>query len=130
MRERRLKRTNGLCHMCLAEGIRRLATVVNHIIPLARGGDDVDDNTENLCGEHDDIVTAKQFGMATPIAAKGIASDGRPSSPDHAWNASAAPAPAGSARRPVPQGAGGQKSGPPVGGHRAVPPCAQNGVSK
>ena len=39
-----------------------VATVVNHIIPLAHGGSDDDDNTENLCRPCDLEVTAEQFG--------------------------------------------------------------------
>jgi 5-methylcytosine-specific restriction protein A len=39
-----------------------VATVVNHIIPLAHGGSDEDENTENLCRPCDIIVTAEQFG--------------------------------------------------------------------
>ena len=66
-----------------------LATVVNHNVPLAHGGEDVDDNTENLCDRHDAIVTAAQFGKAQPVRAKGIGADGRPTSPDHPWNRAA-----------------------------------------
>jgi 5-methylcytosine-specific restriction protein A len=72
--------------MCLDEGLTSLATVVNHKIPLARGGHDVDENTENLCARHDDIVTARQFSMAEPIEGRGVNVSGRPTSPDHAWN--------------------------------------------
>jgi 5-methylcytosine-specific restriction enzyme A len=72
--------------MCLDDGRTELATVVNHIKPLARGGEDVDDNTENLCARHDAEVTARQFGQAAPIEARGVAVDGRPTSPDHPWN--------------------------------------------
>jgi 5-methylcytosine-specific restriction protein A len=72
--------------MCEAEGKVTLATVVNHKVPLARGGLDVDENTENLCDAHDAIVTAKQFDRAEPITAKGIGRDGRPTSADHPWN--------------------------------------------
>lgn len=61
-RKRRLRRTNGLCEMCLVEGKTVIATVVNHKIPLAHDGSDDDYNTENLCGDHDRIVTARQFG--------------------------------------------------------------------
>lgn len=86
MRARRLARTGGLCEHCLAEDRVTLATVVNHITPLARGGEDVDENTENLCAEHDAIVTARQFGKAQPIEGKGVGRDGRPTSPDHPWN--------------------------------------------
>lgn len=62
-RLRRLRRTHGLCEECLKEGRTEVATVVNHKIPLIHGGSDEDDNTENLCKRHDDIITAKQFGF-------------------------------------------------------------------
>lgn len=86
MRKRRLARTSGLCEHCEAEGLATLATVVNHKLPLARGGEDVDENTENLCARHDAIVTAAQFGKAEPVKARGIGRDGRPTSADHPWN--------------------------------------------
>lgn len=85
LRQRRLARTNGLCEMCLAEGRTTLATVVNHKTPLAHGGHDVDENTENLCRRHDDEVTARQFDKAEPVRGKGVGRDGRPTSPDHPW---------------------------------------------
>lgn len=86
LRKRRLARTNGLCERCLNEGRTTLATVVNHKLPLARGGEDVDENTENLCERHDAIVTAQQFGKAEPVRGKGIGRDGRPTSAEHPWN--------------------------------------------
>jgi 5-methylcytosine-specific restriction protein A len=85
-RQRRLARTGGLCEHCLDEGRTTLASVVNHKIPLARGGEDVDENTENLCGPCDVAETARQFGLAQPIQGRGIGEDGRPTSPDHPWN--------------------------------------------
>ncbi|HEY0116277.1 MAG TPA: HNH endonuclease [Allosphingosinicella sp.] len=81
-----MARTNGLCEMCLAEGRTALATIVNHKIPLAQGGDDVDENTENLCDRHDAEVTALQFGRAAAVEARGVDAGGRPTSADHAWN--------------------------------------------
>lgn len=84
-RQRRLARTNGLCEHCLELGRTTVATVVNHIIPLAHGGTDFDANTENLCAEHDTKVTAEQFGHQTPQD-RGVGRDGRPTSPDHPWN--------------------------------------------
>lgn len=62
-RRRRLARTNGLCEMCLAQGVTRIATVVDHIQPLSLGGTDEDENTRNLCGIHNAQVTAEQFGQ-------------------------------------------------------------------
>lgn len=62
LRKRRLARTNYLCEHCKAKGIVRIARVVNHKIPLAHGGEDTDDNTENLCAECDQAETARVFG--------------------------------------------------------------------
>jgi 5-methylcytosine-specific restriction protein A len=60
-RDRRLQRTNYLCEMCLPDKVT-IATVVDHIIPLSHGGEDIDSNTRNLCRDHDLKATAKQFG--------------------------------------------------------------------
>jgi 5-methylcytosine-specific restriction protein A len=69
-RKRRLERTNRLCERCIGRGRWKgkglgrvsVATIVNHIIPLAHGGSDEDENTENLCRPCDLVVTAEQFG--------------------------------------------------------------------
>ena len=65
LRDRRLQRSNYLCTDCLNSKPRviRTADVVDHIVPLALGGDDVDDNTRNLCDDHHRIRTAEQFGF-------------------------------------------------------------------
>ena len=60
-RRRRLARTNGLCERCLAKGKTAIATVVDHIKPLALGGTDEDENTRNLCDPCHAEVTAEQF---------------------------------------------------------------------
>lgn len=57
-RDRRLQRTNYLCDMCLAEGRTRAATIVDHKLALALGGTDEDENTQNLCDDHNAIKTA------------------------------------------------------------------------
>ncbi|PTQ12947.1 HNH endonuclease [Sphingomonas oleivorans] len=85
-RRRRLARTHGLCEMCLAAGRPEIATVVDHIVPLALGGSDEDSNTRNLCGAHHLEVTAEQFGHRAPIKARGVSRSGRPTAPDHPWN--------------------------------------------
>lgn len=85
-RARRLARTGGLCHMCMALGRTVKATVVNHIIPLAHDGPDTDENTENLCAAHDAEVTVRQFGRAEPRADRGVDLAGRPLSADHPWS--------------------------------------------
>lgn len=86
-RQRRLKRSNGLCELCLDEGLTTVADVVDHEVPLALGGLDVDGNTRNLCDRHHAIVTAEQFGHRQPSGGKGIDASGRPTSVDHPWNA-------------------------------------------
>lgn len=85
-RRRRMERSGWLCEMCLAEGRTTLATVVNHKVPLAKGGSDLDSNTENLCARHDAEVTARQFGHRAPINDRGVDVEGRPSAPGHLWN--------------------------------------------
>jgi hypothetical protein len=54
--------------------------------PLAQGGEDVDENTENLCTPCHLEATAEQFGHAEPIRGRGVGRDGRPTSGDHPWN--------------------------------------------
>lgn len=71
--------------MCLKEGTTQLATKVDHITPLAKGGNDEDGNTRNLCAEHHRIVTAQQFGHATTQQARGCDRAGRPIDPTHPW---------------------------------------------
>jgi 5-methylcytosine-specific restriction protein A len=75
-RDRRLRRTHYLCEDCLAEGITCLATIVDHTVPLAHGGEDTDGNTRNLCGRHNRIRTAEQFGQRAPK--QRIGADGWP----------------------------------------------------
>lgn len=64
-RDRRLQRTNYLCQDCQAEGKVTIATVVDHVIPLAFGGPDTDENTRNLCDNHNRERTAEQFGWGS-----------------------------------------------------------------
>lgn len=60
-----MARSNGLCQDCLNANPRRLqrADVVDHILPLAKGGDDVDSNTRNLCNPCHEKRTGEQFGF-------------------------------------------------------------------
>lgn len=74
-RARRMQRTNGLCERCDAKGKTRAASVVDHVVPLAHGGDDTDENTRNLCKTCHDEVTAEQFGHRRKVA---IGADGWP----------------------------------------------------
>jgi 5-methylcytosine-specific restriction protein A len=47
----------------MAEGKITAAEVVDHIKPLALGGEDVDDNVRSLCHSHHAKRTAEQFGF-------------------------------------------------------------------
>lgn len=85
-RKRRLARSKGLCEHCLKEGRARRASVVNHKVPLAHGGLDVDENTENLCRPHDLKVTAEQFGHQHQSRLGACDINGMPTDPDHPWN--------------------------------------------
>lgn len=66
-RARRLRRTLGLCEDCQAKGRNVPASVVDHIIPLAHGGSDEDENTRNLCDPCHAIRTAEQFGFKARV---------------------------------------------------------------
>lgn len=83
-RDRRLQRTNYLCEDCQAIGRITLATIVDHIIPLSKGGPDTDENTRNLCDEHDAKRTAEQFGFKVAPKQR-IGLDGWPLDVDHPW---------------------------------------------
>lgn len=61
-RKRRLLRSNYLCEHCKAKGRMRRADVVDHIVPLALGGPDTDENTRNLCNPCHVAAGAEQFG--------------------------------------------------------------------
>ena len=62
-RNRRLALDNGLCRLCRDQGIYRPADVIDHIVPLARGGPDIDRNCRALCNDCHDAVTRQQFGL-------------------------------------------------------------------
>lgn len=49
--------------MCKAEGVTRLADVIDHIQPLALGGDDSDENCRSLCNPCHAKASAEQFGF-------------------------------------------------------------------
>lgn len=83
-RARRLARTHGLCERCLEADRSVPATEVDHILPLAKGGEDVDSNTRNLCKPHHDEATAEQFGRN--VVERGVDRSGRPTAADHPWN--------------------------------------------
>jgi 5-methylcytosine-specific restriction protein A len=77
LRKRRLY-NEPLCRMCKAEGRTTIATVPDHIVPLAKGGEDVDSNIRCLCAKHHDQVTREEFGHRKRVT---IGADGWPVSP-------------------------------------------------
>ena len=66
----RLRRLQAepLCRDCAAKGRIREATVPDHIVPLALGGDDSDANTRSLCTPCHGTRTAEQFGHRRRVA--------------------------------------------------------------
>lgn len=60
-RRRRLL-AEPLCRDCRAKGLTTAATVPDHILPLAKGGPDTDDNIRCLCEPCHKARTAEQFG--------------------------------------------------------------------
>lgn len=46
-----------LCVHCLGQGKTAVATIRDHIIPLAEGGSDTVENTQPLCQECSDVKT-------------------------------------------------------------------------
>lgn len=74
LRKRRL-RNEPLCRMCKDEGRTTLATVPDHIVPLAKGGTDTDDNIRCLCADCHDKVTREEFNQRQRVM---IGEDGWP----------------------------------------------------
>lgn len=72
LRQRRLA-ASPLCEDCKSAGIVRAATVPDHILPLAKGGTDTDDNIRCLCADCHKVRTAEQFGhkVKRPIGSDG-----------------------------------------------------------
>jgi 5-methylcytosine-specific restriction enzyme A len=53
-------RDHPLCSTCLAEGRVEVATEVDHVIPLAKGGTDDFENLVAICTRHHRIKTAAE----------------------------------------------------------------------
>jgi 5-methylcytosine-specific restriction protein A len=49
-----------LCRICAAKGFTRVATIRDHIIPLAEGGTDAEKNVQPLCTECSDQKTRQE----------------------------------------------------------------------
>lgn len=64
-----------LCRRCKERGLATAATTVDHIVPLALGGEDVDENCRSLCRSCHYEVGGEQFGH---MVKRAIAVDGWP----------------------------------------------------
>ena len=73
-RARRL-RAEPLCRDCLAKGRISAAYTPDHVVPLAHGGTDADDNIRCLCRACHAERTAQQFGY---VATQELDADGWP----------------------------------------------------
>lgn len=72
-----------LCRDCQAKGRVTASTVPDHIVPLAKGGTDTDDNIRCLCTNCHRDRTAEQFGYRKIT---GSDERGIPLDPNHPWN--------------------------------------------
>ena len=61
LRARRLA-NDPLCRMCAEHGLYIKADVIDHIVALANGGTDTDDNCQPLCTKHHEQKTAQDLG--------------------------------------------------------------------
>ena len=73
-----------LCKHCLARGIVKAATEVDHIIRISDGGDWYDpDNLQSLCSPHHSQKTARDEGKTVRM---GCDQSGLPVDAQHHWN--------------------------------------------
>jgi 5-methylcytosine-specific restriction protein A len=60
-RRRRLFAREPFCRLCAAKGLTAIATIRDHIVPLAEGGAENDDaNEQPLCQACSDVKTAEE----------------------------------------------------------------------
>jgi len=88
VRRRQLAR-ELFCRSCAEEGRDELATQVDHIVPLERGGAPFDpENLQSLCATHHSMKTNlfdKNGRDWSEHALVGCFEDGSPRDPDHPW---------------------------------------------
>ena len=66
-----------LCIDCIAKGKTTGTQVIDHILPLALGGTDTEDNIRALCHECHEVRTREQFGYRPRVV---YGEDGWPAS--------------------------------------------------
>lgn len=52
-----------LCVHCQAEGIVKATEIIDHVKPIAQGGEDIDDNCQGLCKLHHDLKTSREASI-------------------------------------------------------------------
>lgn len=67
IRARVMARDCGLCKTCERIGVTTTASQVDHIVALANGGNNDDDNLEAICDDCHNIKTAIDLGNAAPV---------------------------------------------------------------
>ena len=75
IRKRIMARDNWQCIRCTTNERPTPCSIVDHIIPIAKGGTDADTNLRSLCHPCHQDVTAEQFG-SRPRTSTGL--DGWP----------------------------------------------------
>lgn len=81
----RLFRDQPLCADCKKRGRVSVATIRDHIVPLAEGGEDTPENTQGLCDECHNVKTKEEAAKGRGVALKGCDVDGVPIDKGHHW---------------------------------------------
>jgi 5-methylcytosine-specific restriction protein A len=85
-RQRRLA-DQPLCQICSTDARPVPSTAPDHIVPLAKGGSDDDDNIRCICAACHARVTAEQFGHQRRAGMGACDASGLPTDPGHPWAA-------------------------------------------
>ena len=81
----RLLYNQPLCVHCLAQGRTELATERDHIVPLFKGGEDTEQNTQALCSTCHKAKTLDDLRGARASGSGGCDADGFPLDQEHPW---------------------------------------------
>src|SRR3989304_7745274 len=71
-----------LCIMCEAEGRVTIATELDHIVPLYKGGNDEPENRQGLCSACHEVKTRRDMGQSV----KGCDENGMAQDAAHPWH--------------------------------------------
>lgn len=61
-------RLHPLCVHCMAAGVVREGTQVDHVVALVNGGEDIEQNRQTLCDECHKVKTAHDLGHTVRVA--------------------------------------------------------------